>query len=233
MNTGSTGESTDRHNMKTDFPLLFITSEGGIHLLAVYSSKLCDEMSLEHFLQAIRCNQFSSCLILLSKQDTKKPIRSWASFQIFFFFFSCCTYIPWSHSTPSSIKSPNNCYTHYLWRRSFFSLLISVRIWDGQEAICSGHLGFSLLQILLVPASRFSSGEPPPSPTLSLWGFNRLGSSHPITKKLGLANQHSPSSWPEFTDGHMCPPKYKERQSRDFCRKEWKKRAPFPSGNCV
>ena len=168
MNTGCTGESTNSYNTKKDFSLLFITSEGGIHLRAVYSSKLCDKMPFEHFLQAIRCNQFSSWLILHSKQDTKKPIRSWASFQIFFFFFPCCTYIPWSHSTPSSIKSSNNSYTHYLWWRSLFSLLISVRIWDGQEAICGGHLGFSLLQILLVPPSRFSSGEPPPSPTLSL-----------------------------------------------------------------
>ena len=224
MNTGGTGESTNRYNMKRDFSLLFITSEGGIHLLAVYSSKLCDKISFEHFLQAIRCNQFSSCLILLSKQDTKKPIRCWASFQIF--FFSCCTYIPWSHSTPSSIKSPNNCYTH-LWWRSFFSLFISVRIWDGQEAICGGHLGFSLLQILLVPASRFSSGKPPPSPTLSLWGLNRLGSSHPITKKpIGIAHHLDQSSQMGICthlstrkDNHMT-----------FVGRSRKRELPFPQG---
>ena len=141
-------------------------------------------------------------------------------------FFSCCTYIPWSHSTPSSIKSPNNCYTH-LWWRSFFSLLISVRIWDGQEAICGGHLGFSLLQILLVPASRFSSGKPPPSPTLSLWGLNRLGSSHPITKKpIGIAHHLDQSSQMGICthlstrkDNHMT-----------FVGRSRKRELPFPQG---
>ena len=35
MNTGCTSESINRYNMKEDYAILFITSEGGIHLLAV------------------------------------------------------------------------------------------------------------------------------------------------------------------------------------------------------
>lgn len=86
--------------MKEDFAFLFRTLDGGIHLLAVYPSKLCDKMSFEHFYKQLDAIEFSSYLILLSKRDTKKP-RSWALFQIFFFFFfNCGTYIPSSHPTP-------------------------------------------------------------------------------------------------------------------------------------
>lgn len=102
-------------------PILLITLEGGTHFLVLYPSELCDKISFEHFYKQSDAIKFSSCLILLSKQDTKKPIRSWASSQIFFFFSA--------HIFPEvilpfpSIKSPNTCYVHYLWCRSFFLLL--------------------------------------------------------------------------------------------------------------
>lgn len=62
--------------------ILFITLEGGIHFLVVYPSELCDKMSFEYLYKQSDAIKFSSCLIL-SKQDTKKPIRSWVSFQYF------------------------------------------------------------------------------------------------------------------------------------------------------
>lgn len=97
--------------MKEGLHILFITLEGGTHLLAVYSSKQHDKMSCEHFYKQSDAIKFSSCLIRLSKQDTKKPIRNWASFQIF---------LPAVHIFPEvipplpSIKSPNNGSGHYL-----------------------------------------------------------------------------------------------------------------------
>lgn len=97
--------------MKEGLHILLITLEGGAHLLAVYPSKQRDKMPFEHFYKQSDAIKFSSCLIRLSKQDTKKPIRSWASFQIFF---------PAAHIFPEvipplpSIKSPNNSYVHYL-----------------------------------------------------------------------------------------------------------------------
>lgn len=111
MNTGCTFKIVNKCNMKEGLHILLITLEGGAHLLAVYPSKQRDKMPFEHFYKQSDAIKFSSCLIRLSKQDTKKPIRSWASFQIFF---------PAAHIFPEvipplpSIKSPNNSYVHYL-----------------------------------------------------------------------------------------------------------------------
>lgn len=122
------GESVNRDNMKEDFAFLFRTLDGGIHLLAVYPSKLCDKMSFEHFYKQLDAIEFSSYLILLSKRDTKKP-RSWALFQIFFFFFLTA-----AHTFPAvtlllySTKTSNICSAHDLWWRSFCSLPISGKV---------------------------------------------------------------------------------------------------------
>lgn len=95
--------------MKAGLHILLITLPGGTHLLAVHPSKQCDKMPFEHFYKQSDAIKFSSCLIRLSKQDTKKPIRSWASFQIFF---------PAAHMFPEvtaplpSINSPNDGSVH-------------------------------------------------------------------------------------------------------------------------
>lgn len=85
-------------------PILLITLEGGTHFPVLNPSKLCDKMSFEHFYRQSDAIKFSSCLILLSKQDTKKQVRSWASFQIF--FFSVHIFPEVTLPLPS-IKSPN------------------------------------------------------------------------------------------------------------------------------
>lgn len=111
MNTGCTFNIINKCSMKEGLRILLITLEGGTQLLAVYPSKQRDKMPFEHFYKQSDAIKFSSRLIRLSKQDTKKPIRSWASCQIFF---------PAAHRFPEvipplpSIKSPNNGYVHYL-----------------------------------------------------------------------------------------------------------------------
>lgn len=146
-------------------------------------------MSFEHFYKQSDAIKFSSCLILLSKRDTKKPIRSWASFQMFF---------PTAHIFPEvtlplpSIKSPNNCM-----------FIISG---GGHFSHCL-HADEKKQYVLAFSSSIPTVEWGHPALTLSPGDLSRMGSSHPSTDQPGLANQHSPSSRPESSgmDSHGTP----------------------------
>lgn len=143
-------------------------------------------MPFEHFYKQSDAIKFSSCLILLSKQDTKKPISSWASFQMFFF--------PTVHILTEvtlalpSIKSPNS------------SMFISSGV---------GHFLTAYMQtkrkrcagapvVLVISSSIPTSGMEPPSPRSqvtgseqdgqlpSQWGSARTGHSAQRTLQAGV-----------------------------------------------
>lgn len=125
---------------------LFMALEGGTHFLVVYSSKWCDKISFEHFYKQSDAIKFSSGLILLSKQDTKKPIRTWASFQMC--FFSTAHIFPEFTLPLPSIKRPNSGMLIIPGVGHFSPASMQMKTW------CAGHLLFQLLQF----HSRFWNG---------------------------------------------------------------------------
>lgn len=71
MHVSGGGESLNRYSTKEAIPLFYYRG-GCNHFLAVYPSKPCDKTSSAHFYKQSDAIKSSSCLILLSKQDTKK-----------------------------------------------------------------------------------------------------------------------------------------------------------------
>lgn len=105
MNTGCPGKSRRNAIWRQTFSFCLLPWRVALTSWLFTHLNCVIKISFEHFYRQSDAIKFSSGLIRLSKQDTKKPIRSWASFQIIF---------PAAHILPEvilplpSIKSPNN-----------------------------------------------------------------------------------------------------------------------------
>lgn len=139
---------------------------------------------------------------------------------------------PAAHTFPEvtplpSIKSLVSCYVRYLWCRSFFSLL-TFR-WKGR---CMLRASVVFVSVRSIPTSGNST-------YMVLWGTTCLsfsvhqvegGWAAPIPVQISqdwpISTVHPPGQ--RVQGWANAPPQYKVSQSRDSCRKDWKRKDPFP-----